>query len=87
MIPEIMVAFYAVLCTLSIWTALLILIFIRKLPKDFAALGRIMKCFGCCLKGVPRLLVLVHYVMAILVLAEAFIVAGGACKDNEDMQS
>lgn len=63
-----MVILYAVEGSLYILVTLLYLWFKTYLPREFAKLGRIKKCIGILLKIFPKLIVLLHYVILILII-------------------
>ena len=67
-VPGVLVGFYATETALTMLMVLLLMYFGRFLPRDFAKLGRILNCFGILLKLLPKLIILMHYVIFILIL-------------------
>ena len=77
--PGVMAAFYATELALTVVTCLLLFYFGRFLPKDFAKLGRFLSCLGMLLKLFPKLIVLLHYVILILIVVLAAQVGNKNC--------
>ena len=43
--------------------------FRTKLPKDYAKMGKILRCCGIGLRLFPKLLIIVHYIVLVLIIA------------------
>eukprot|EP00347_Sterkiella_histriomuscorum_P012281 403369191 len=82
-VPGVLVGFYATEVALNSIIFLLLLYFGRLLPRDFAKMGRIMNCSGALLKIFPKLIILLHYVIIILILVVIGQVGSGTCKNSQ----
>lgn len=69
-------AFSCLICLLTIFFG-----WSRQLPSEFSKekLGRIAGCFGFLLKVCPRILVLIHYIICIILLAFLGELGNGQC--------
>ncbi len=67
LIPHVLTGFYATEVSLAFLTCLLLFYYSTLLPRDFAKLGRILSCIGILLKISPKLIILLHYVILIII--------------------
>ena len=79
-IPGVMMGFYATEFGLTFVVVVLLLYFKRLLPRDFAHMGRILKCFGLWLKIFPKLIILMHYIILILLVVFIALVGSNQCR-------
>ena len=77
--PAILCILYAVEGALLIVVTMLYLWFSTYLPRQFGKLGRIIKCCGIFLRIFPKLVILMHYIILILIIVLIAQVANGAC--------
>ncbi|CDW75200.1 UNKNOWN [Stylonychia lemnae] len=86
-IPSVLIGFYATLVALNSIIFLILLYFSKFLPRDFAKMGRILNCIGALLKIFPKLMILLHYIICILILVIIGQVGNGSCKNSYTIDS
>lgn len=84
--PIVLVGLYATEVSITLLIVLLMIFFAwsRPLPSDFSKdnFGRIAGCLGCILKTTPRLVILFHYIIAIVLLVMMGQVGRGDCAES-----